>query len=46
VRPDRALAYLRRYVVASDGDLREAAEQVTAGDLRLRRTADGSIARG
>jgi GAF domain-containing protein len=46
VQPDRALAYLRRYVVASDGDLREAAEQVTAGDLRLRRTADGSITRG
>jgi hypothetical protein len=46
VQPESALAYLRRYVVANDGDLREAAGQVTAGDLRLRRTADGSITRG
>jgi GAF domain-containing protein len=46
VQPDRALAYLRRYVLAGAGNLREAAEQVTAGDLRLRRTPADEITRG
>jgi hypothetical protein len=46
VQPDRALAYLQRYILAKGGSLREAAEQVTAGGLRLRRTADGTITRG
>jgi GAF domain-containing protein len=43
VEPDHALACLRRYVLASGGSLREAAEQVSAGALRLRRTPDGTI---
>jgi hypothetical protein len=46
VQVDGALDYLQRYVHASGGNLREAAKQVTAGDLRLRRTADGTITRG
>jgi hypothetical protein len=46
VRPDRALEYLQRYLLASGGSLREAAEQVTAGDLRLRRTPADEITRG
>jgi GAF domain-containing protein len=46
VQPDRALEYLQRYLLASGGNLREAAEQVTAGDLRLRRTPADEITRG
>jgi GAF domain-containing protein/ANTAR domain-containing protein len=46
VPPDHALAHLQRYILASGGSLGEAAEQVTAGGLRLRRTADGTITRG
>jgi GAF domain/ANTAR domain len=46
VQPDRALEYLQRYLLASGGSLREAAEQVTAGDLRLRRTPADEITRG
>jgi hypothetical protein len=46
VQPDRALDYLQRYLLASGGNLREAAEQVTAGDLRLRRTPADEITRG
>jgi GAF domain-containing protein len=46
VQPDRALEYLRRYLLASGGNLQEAAEQVTAGDLRLRRTPADEITRG
>ena len=46
VQPDHALAYLQRYILASGGSLREAAEQVSAGGLRLRRTADGTVLRG
>jgi GAF domain-containing protein len=46
VQPERALEYLQRYLLASGGSLREAAEQVTAGDLRLRRTPAGGITRG
>jgi hypothetical protein len=46
VQPDHALADLRRYVLATGGSLRQAAEQIAAGDLRLRRTADGTITRG
>jgi hypothetical protein len=46
VHPDRALEYLQRYLLASGGSLREAAEQVTAGDLRLRRTPADEITRG
>ena len=45
VPPNRALAYLQRYLLADGGSIGEAAEQVTAGDLRLRRTADGAITR-
>jgi len=46
VQPDRALDYLQRYLLASGGNLRKAAEQVTAGDLRLRRTPADEITRG
>jgi hypothetical protein len=46
VPPDHALACLQRYLRASGGGLREAAEQVNAGGLRLRRTADGTVTRG
>jgi GAF domain-containing protein len=46
VQPDYALAYLQRYILARGGSLREAAEQVAAGGLRLRRTTDGTITRG
>jgi GAF domain-containing protein len=46
VQPDRALAYLQRYLLATGGSLREAAEQVTGGDLRLRRTPADEITRG
>ena len=46
VQPDDALACLQRYVLATGGSLHEAAEQVSAGGLRLRRTADGTIRRG
>jgi GAF domain-containing protein/ANTAR domain-containing protein len=46
VQPDDALAHLQRYILSSGGSLREAAEQVSAGGLRLRRTADGTITRG
>jgi hypothetical protein len=46
VQPDRALEYLQRYLLVSGGSLREAAEQVTAGDLRLRRTPADEITRG
>jgi GAF domain-containing protein len=46
VQPDRALEYLQRYLLASGGSLREAAEQVTAGDLRLRRSPADEITRG
>jgi hypothetical protein len=45
VQPDHALADLRRYVVATGSSLRQAAEQIAAGGLRLRRTADGTITR-
>jgi hypothetical protein len=46
VQPDRALDYLQRYLLTSGGNLHEAAEQVTAGDLRLRRTPADEITRG
>jgi hypothetical protein len=46
VQPDHALEYLQRYLLASGGNLREAAEQVTPGDLRLRRTPADEITRG
>jgi hypothetical protein len=46
VEPDHALGYLQRYLLASGGSVREAAEQVCAGKLSLRRTADGTITRG
>jgi GAF domain-containing protein len=46
VEPDHALAHLQRYVLTSGGSLSEAAEQVSAGGLRLRRTADGTVTRG
>ena len=46
VEPDHALGHLQRYLLASGGRLREAAEQVCAGKLSLRRTADGTIMRG
>ena len=46
VEPDHALGYLQRYLLASGGSVREAAEQVCAGKLSLRRTADGAITRG
>jgi GAF domain-containing protein len=46
VRPDRALEYLQRYLLASGGNLHEAAQQVTAGDLRLCRTPADEITRG
>jgi GAF domain-containing protein len=45
VQPDDALACLQRYVLATGGSLHEAAEQVRAGGLRLRRTGDGTITR-
>ena len=43
--PTRAIAYLQRYLLDNGGSLHEAVEQVTAGGLRRRRTADGTIAR-
>jgi GAF domain-containing protein len=46
VAPDHALAYLQRYLLGSGGSLHEAAEQVCAGDLRLRRTPADEITRG
>jgi GAF domain-containing protein len=46
VQPDDALVCLQRYVLATGGSLGDAAEQVSAGGLRLRRTADGTILRG
>jgi GAF domain/ANTAR domain len=46
VQPDRALGYLQRYTRTSGITLHEAAEQVTAGDLRLRRTPADEIIRG
>jgi GAF domain/ANTAR domain len=46
VQPEDALGCLQRYVLATGGSLHEAAEQVSAGGLRLRRTTDGSITRG
>jgi len=46
VQPDDALACLQRYALATGGSLQEAAKQVSAGGLRLRRTADGTILRG
>jgi GAF domain-containing protein len=45
VPPDHTLAFLQRFLVASGGTLREAAEQVNAGGLRLRRAADGTVTR-
>ena len=46
VQPDRALGYLQRYTRTSGITLHEAAEQVTAGALRLRRTPDDEVIRG
>jgi GAF domain-containing protein len=45
VQPDRALAYLQRYLLTTGGSLREATEQVTAGHLRLRRTSADEVTR-
>ncbi|HSO55930.1 MAG TPA: ANTAR domain-containing protein, partial [Actinomycetes bacterium] len=46
VQPDRALGYLQRYTRTSGITLHEAAGQVTAGDLRLRRTPADEIISG